>query len=116
MISYNFILFFSIRDKNYLYYTIFIAIFITYIMHYNGHMEQYLWGNIPLWSSNVGYFFISLIVASVYQFARHFFSLWELSKSFDRQFKCIAVANVAMAVLSLFLNKYLLFGYLLIAT
>lgn len=116
MIGYNFILFFSIRDKNYLYYTIFIAIFITYIMHYNGHMEQYLWGNIPLWSSNVGYFFISLIVASVYQFARHFFSLWELSKSFDRQFKCIAVANVAMAVLSLFLNKYLLFGYLLIAT
>jgi two-component system, sensor histidine kinase LadS len=115
MIGYNFILYFSMRDRSYLYYTIFIAVFITYFMHYNGHMEQYLWGNIPLWSSNVGYFFISLIVASVYQFVRHFFSLWELSKSFDRQFKCIVVANVIAAVLSLFLNQYVLFGYLLIA-
>ena len=84
-------------------------------MHYNGHMEQYLWGNFPLWSGNVGYFFISLIVASVYQFARHFFSLWELSKSFDRQFEYIAIVNVAVAVLSLFLNQFVLFGYLLIA-
>jgi len=115
MIGYNFILFFSMRDRSYLYYTIFIAVFITYFMHYNGHMEQYLWGNFPLWSGNVGYFFISLIVASVYQFARHFFSLWELSKSFDRQFEYIAIVNVAVAVLSLFLNQFVLFGYLLIA-
>lgn len=115
MIAYNFILFFSMRDESYLYYTLFITAFITYIMHYNGHLEQYLWGNIPLWSSNVGYFFISLIVASVYQFARHFFSLWELSIPFDSQYKCIAAANLVMAVLSLFLNRFHLFGYLLIS-
>lgn len=115
MIGYNFILFFSMRDRSYLYYTLFISVFIIYFMHYNGHMEQYLWGNIPLWSSNAGYFFLPLIVASVHQFARHFFSLWELSKTFDRQFKYTVAINIAVAVLSLFLNQFILFGYLLIA-
>ena len=115
MIGYNLILFFSMRDKSYLYYTLFITVFITYIMHYNGHLEQYLWGNIPVWSSNVGYFFISLIVAAVYQFVRYFFTLWQLSNVFDYQFKFIASVNVVIAVLSLFLNHFVIFGYLLIA-
>ena len=115
MIGYNLILFFSMRDRSYLFYTIFIAVFITYMMHYNGHLEQYLWGNVPLWSSNVGYFFLSLIIASVLQFGRHFMSLWDLSKSVDRQFIFVVVVNVAFAVLSLFLNQFILFGYVLIA-
>jgi PAS domain S-box-containing protein len=115
MIGYNLILFFSMRDRSHLYYTIFITAFITYMMHYNGHMEQYVWGNYPLWSSNVGLFFIPLIVATVLQFGRHFFSLWELSKSLDRQFIIMVAVNVAFAVLSLFLNQFMLYGYLLIA-
>ena len=116
MIGYNIILFLSIRENSYLYYTLFIATFLAYMMHYNGHAGQYLWGNFPLWANNMGYIFLSLMAATVVQFVRHFISLWSINKQLDRIAKIIIVANVVIGVLSLFLNEYIWFGVLLITT
>jgi two-component system, sensor histidine kinase LadS len=117
MIVYNFILFFSmsIRDRSYFYYTLFMITFLAYMMHYNGHAAQYLWGNFPLWTSNMGYFFISLMAATVIQFVRHFISFWELNKRIDITIKITVIVNAAISVLSLFLNRYVWFGVLLVA-
>ncbi|MBN2160320.1 MAG: ATP-binding protein [Spirochaetes bacterium] len=114
MIAYNLILFLSMRDKSYLYYTFFIASFIAYLMHYNGHLEQYVWGNFPLWAKNMGYFFIPLVVASVLQFIRYFSSLWELNRIHSRIFMVLSIINLIIAILSLFLNGIIYYGMLLV--
>lgn len=115
MIGYNTVLYFSIRDNSYLYYTLFIATFLIYMMHYNGHAGQYLWGNFPLWTGNMGYFFIPLMAATVTQFVRHFISLWEINKTLNLSIKLFIVADIVIAALSLFLNEYIWFGILLIS-
>ena len=116
MIGYNIVLFLSINEKSYLYYTLFISTFLAYMMHYNGHAGQYLWGNYPLWANNMGYIFISLIVATVMQFIRHFISLWDINRGIDFIFKVLIVMNLAIGILSLFLNEYMWYGILLIST
>lgn len=47
MILYNLFLFFSVRDKSYLYYSIYHAIFFMFQLTYNGIAALYFWPEIP---------------------------------------------------------------------
>ncbi|MBN1495986.1 MAG: ATP-binding protein [Spirochaetes bacterium] len=116
MIGYNIILFLSMWEKSYFYYTLFIASFLAYMMHYNGHAGQYLWGNCTPWANNMGLIFLSMMVATVVQFVRHFISLWEYSAKLDITARVLIIANIIIGILSLFLNKYIWYGIFLIAT
>jgi PAS domain S-box-containing protein len=50
MIGYNAFLLLSLRDKNYLYYILFIAAFLLFQASFGGHAQQYLWPNLPGWN------------------------------------------------------------------
>ncbi len=51
MILYNLFLFFSVRDKAYLFYVVFIACYLLIQVTYNGLAYEYIWPNSVWWSS-----------------------------------------------------------------
>ncbi|NLV67288.1 MAG: hypothetical protein GXY14_06400 [Spirochaetes bacterium] len=60
MALYNFLIFLSTRDRDYVLYVLFIAVYILFQMTLNGHAFQYLWPNSIWWANNSLPFFITL--------------------------------------------------------
>ncbi|HPS58023.1 MAG TPA: 7TM diverse intracellular signaling domain-containing protein [Spirochaetota bacterium] len=58
MAIYNFLIFLSTRDKDYVLYVLFIVSYILMQMTLNGHAFQYLWPNSIWWANNSLPFFI----------------------------------------------------------
>jgi signal transduction histidine kinase/PAS domain-containing protein len=50
MFGHSAILFLSIRDKNYLYYSLFLSAFLLFVASFAGHAQQYLWPNLVAWN------------------------------------------------------------------
>lgn len=51
MIIYNIFIFFSTRDKNYLFYVAFISLMVLFQMGLQGFSHQFIWPNNPWWSN-----------------------------------------------------------------
>lgn len=60
MVIYNFFIFLWIRDRNYLFYALFITFWIFFQMTLNGFTFQHLWPNSTWWANNCLPFFMSL--------------------------------------------------------
>ncbi len=86
MVVYNFFIFLSSRDKNYLYYVFFIATWIMLQLCLNGYAFQYLWPHAIWWANNSLPFFIALTFVMVGLFFR---SAIEIKKKFPRINKLI---------------------------
>jgi methyl-accepting chemotaxis protein len=61
MVIYNLFIFFSIREKTYVYYVLFIVSWILFQLTLNGFSFQYLWPESIWWANNNLPFFMSLI-------------------------------------------------------
>ena len=72
MAFYNLFIFFSVRDKSYLYYVCYILSFILVIMNFKGIASQYLWSNSPWWASNSISFLIPLTLFWILLFSQSF--------------------------------------------
>jgi methyl-accepting chemotaxis protein len=65
MVVYNLFIFFSSRDRSYLFYVLFISTWIILQMCLNGYAFQYLWPNMTWWANNSLPFFITLTYVTV---------------------------------------------------
>ncbi len=72
LLLYNFMLFVSIRDMNYLYYCLFVGCFVSWQFGFHGFAYVYFWPNNGIWNS--GFCFVAALLAIVFmlQFARSF--------------------------------------------
>ncbi|HOT44046.1 MAG TPA: PAS domain S-box protein [Spirochaetota bacterium] len=97
MLVYNLFLFLSIRGKDYLFYSLYIAAFLMASVAIRGHGAQYLWPGAPLLSdtSLYNYLFLSCYIL----FIREFMSTRLLSPLLDRA--CLAVAAMGAAGIAL---------------
>ncbi|EPG72636.1 7TM diverse intracellular signaling [Leptospira fainei serovar Hurstbridge str. BUT 6] len=68
MVVYNLFLFFSIRDRSYLYYVVYILSYILFQFTLNGLSFQYLWRNSTVWANFSLPFslFLGLFTASLF--------------------------------------------------
>ena len=83
MVLYNLFLYLSIRDKNYLYYVIYISTFLLFQGSLSGYTFQYLWPESPAWGSKAAVFFAGLVVLAAVQFSRHFLETWQQAPRLD---------------------------------
>ncbi|WP_338761606.1 7TM diverse intracellular signaling domain-containing protein [Bernardetia sp. ABR2-2B] len=103
MIFYNLFIFFSLRDRAYLYYVLTIASIALFQLAFNGLGFQYLWYNfypfndIAIPFSITFFSFISLL------FARQFLHLTELLPKIDK----LVLVFVALIIIELFLTFFL---------
>ncbi len=82
MILYNLILFFSVKDKSYLYYVLFSFTFGVSRFTIYGYGKEFLWPNHPEWdnllndSANLAYIFCYVLFAKVFLNTKHFLPKW----------------------------------------
>lgn len=69
---YNLLLYFSVRDRSYFYYTIATALFILVYLSTFGYGFQYLWPNAPYWNNRSPATLALLALAATVPFTRAF--------------------------------------------
>jgi len=80
MILYNLFLFFSIRDRSYLYYVIYICMYVLFQFTLNGYSILYLWPGSNQWNNMSLPVLVSGSVLAASVFSRKFLGLREHSR------------------------------------
>jgi len=102
LMLYNFLLFLSIRDKNYLLYVGYIATFLILQMIFNGLAYEYLWPGLPGWNNVSLIVFIGLVYACSLWFTTSFLNLKQFHPVFYKVMKGLRMLGVLLAVLAFF--------------
>ena len=96
---YHLFLFFSLRDKSYLYYVFFLVVVILFIFSYRGFSYQYFWPNTP-WASQMS---TGGLAALVWYFSilftRQFLDTRTTFAKLDKLLSALAVISLAYATL-----------------
>ncbi len=103
MMLYNLFIFFAIRDRSYIYYSLFILSYIICQISLNGDAVRYLWPNSPEWGKISISFFTSLTAMALILFSRSFLRLNDKAPIADKIILAIFPCAFASAVLSFFL-------------
>jgi signal transduction histidine kinase len=75
MVMYNLFLFFSVKDRSYVYYVLYVAFTGLTQIGIRGYNFQYLWGNNPAFEAKSVILFASLSGIATMLFTRHFLHL-----------------------------------------
>jgi signal transduction histidine kinase/PAS domain-containing protein len=75
MVGHNAALFLSSRDRNYLYYALFLADFVLFQASFAGHAQQYLWPNLVTWNRFSLLAFIAALPMTAVLFTASFLEL-----------------------------------------
>jgi len=86
MFLYNLLLFFSLKDLNYFYYSFWILAYTFFQSTLSGFSFQYLWPDHPNWANNCLPLFIFFSAILAFQFSRSFLELKNLSPKLDKLF------------------------------
>ncbi|MFT5617361.1 MAG: serine phosphatase RsbU (regulator of sigma subunit) [Arenicella sp.] len=84
MMLYNLFLFFTLRDKNYIYYVLIISAIGLFQFTFNGLGYEFLWRNSPYWNTKAIPFFIALMGFTLMNFTRNFLDMKRFSKLANR--------------------------------
>lgn len=93
MIAYNFFIFLSLRDRNYLYYILDIFFFTLYMFCLKGFLIDFVSGEMPLISNYASIFLAPVILAGLV-FCRNFLATERNTPSIDRIIKILMLAAV----------------------
>jgi len=89
MALYNLFIYFSLRDKSYLYYTLFVACFAAWFFIEQGYAFQYLWPNSVYFNSQIHVTFLAIAATLSIVFTNEFLSLKRKSNALHRGVKCL---------------------------
>lgn len=92
---YNSFLFFSLREKTYFYYILFIAGFTTMQSIWDGYAFQWIWGDYPWWALRSNSFFILWTSLFALQFTKHFL---QLKSQAPILYKMVNIFNTVCAI------------------
>jgi len=104
MVAYNLFLYMLLRDRNYLYYILFIASLVLYMATRHGTSFMYLWPGHPAWANKALPFFLLLSGLWFIQFARSFLETARTVPRVDRVLKTIVALTALGACLALFVT------------
>ncbi len=104
MALYNLFIFFSLRDRAYLFYVFYILSFALYQMTANGLAYEYLWPGATWWNRNSTLFLAGVTMIWAIFFTKDFLSTRTSVPVLDRALNWITLAAVALAALSLVIS------------
>jgi signal transduction histidine kinase/DNA-binding NarL/FixJ family response regulator len=98
---YSLFIWFSTREKIYLYYVYFLVSGGLFSFSFQGLSFQYFWPDNPYWANRSIMSFIALTSASGLVFVRHFITLDQFNPRLDKVFNGLSIAALAYAALSI---------------
>ena len=104
MALYNLFIFFSLRDRAYLFYVLYITCFILYQMTSNGLAYEYLWPKATWWNRHSTIFLAGTAMIWAIFFTKDFLSTPKVAPVLDRMMNIIAIFSGVLVVLSLMLS------------
>jgi two-component system, sensor histidine kinase LadS len=105
MALYNLMMFFSVRERVYLFYTGFIITFLLFEFNFTGFAFQYLWPESVWWTNHANPLLLSLTIFWISVFLVDFIEEKGLYPSvYKLTIAAVAVPSFLMAVISLFLD------------
>ncbi len=102
MMFYNLFLYFSIKDKSYLYYVLFISSTGLFHLSVYGLHHQYLFPGTGWWESHSILFYAYGIAIFICQFARSFLNSAVNAPFFDKIFRLLGLVGTAGFIVSAF--------------
>ena len=114
MFLYNGIIYFSIRDRRYLYYCLYLVMFFIMNFTYNGFSYQYLWPDSTRWASWSYCLFVYLFQISGLLFAISFLNSRKRMPRMHRILQAYIALLLAVPLLTFFAGNELLFNKLAI--
>lgn len=112
MFAYNLILFFSLRERAYLFYCIYVLFFGAVWILRADFLFDALWPNDPIWNADSSFFFVGIAVTASALFVRSFFDAPEFSPALDRTLLGIASLTVLLLLGGVFIQPQVLAPYL----
>ncbi len=101
MIFYNLFIYLSIRDKNYLFYVLFIFFFGLFQMSMNGLSVQYFWPENTWWGKHANPVLIALSCFWAGIFSVRFLQMEKYTRRLNRAMQGLIAASLLLAVISL---------------
>ncbi|MCP4129457.1 MAG: SpoIIE family protein phosphatase [bacterium] len=108
MVIYTFFVFLSIRERSYIYYSLFITSWILFQFTLNGFAFQYLWPNSIWWGNNCLPMFMSSCVLFNALFVRWYLETFKNFPITDKIIKYAIVTPAIIIILFSFSGYYLL--------
>ncbi|MGM8365683.1 ATP-binding protein [Virgibacillus sp. W0181] len=102
MSFYNLFLYFSIRDRSYLYYVLFVVLNGFLYLSDTGLAFQFLWPELVRWNLQAVVTFMCLANMAALLFTRSFLRTNQFVPRLDRLFKVFLIVNALTAIWSLF--------------
>jgi diguanylate cyclase (GGDEF)-like protein len=100
LVLYNLMLLFAVRDRAYLYYVLYAAVFCVYLLCFDGLAFQYLWPA-SVWAANhVLALALSLTLMLGAQFSRTFLDARRIAPRADAVMRGVVAAGALLAVIS----------------
>lgn len=106
MVAYNFLIFVSIRDINYLWYVLYILSYAGLQLSLNGLAFEHLWPNAPWWNNRSVAFFLSVGMFFILGFARSFLILRVNARWLDRLCVALMLCFAVLTGLALAVDGY----------
>ncbi|OZB15073.1 MAG: hypothetical protein B7X58_06980 [Marinobacter sp. 34-60-7] len=106
MVIFNFLIFMSFRDTNYLWYVSYILSYGLLQFTLNGLSFEHLWPEMPWWNNRAVAFLISVGMFCVLGFSRSFLVLWETVPRLDTLFRGFMAFFVVAGVAALVYPDY----------
>lgn len=98
LVIYNLMLYFTVRDRVYLYYVLYTAVFGIYLFSYDGFSYEYLWPESVWWANHAPATSLSLVLMFGSIFAREFLVLPRIAPRADRVIAATAVLGGLFAL------------------
>ena len=100
MIVYNLMVYFSVRDKSFLHFVVYLATWGLSMLELNGLAFQYLWPNSIWWANNTLPILLLASISSTSWFTRSYLKTWSVTPRLDGYLRGLtAVGVVAMVTL-----------------
>lgn len=101
MTLYNLFLFVGVRDRAYLWYVIYVALFGLFMLARNGFAFQWLWPDSPWLGNNAHYLLIAGAIAAAVQFTRRFLDTPVRTPRLDPALRLAAAFGAVVALAAL---------------
>jgi len=102
MVGYNLFIFLSLRDRNYLFYVLYIIGYALFQMTFNGIAYEYLWPSYPVWGNIATPFFVCFALLWVLQFSKSFLAIQKNIPKLNIVFNLLIGLSIALMLLSFF--------------
>ena len=97
MLFYNVVIFISLRDKSYLYYTFYITLFLIFLAANSGYLLELVFPNAPYFDLPIRMLSAPILVSFYLLFGQTYLKLKEYSPKWDKVFSILQIVLVVVA-------------------